>query len=412
MAVIVCIHSLYNRKVKFDISTIALYLSCVIIFELQNIHDLNFYDTIVPYILIMIYCKLKYGDSFIGSSFCTLFMMVIMAIMQFFFSVAIDLLFGANVSEIALYTNLLVLGSSIVILPKFRIYRLRAYVKKWNGFLISLSVFIMGIILYLKIEQRRSGRIQLLSFVLVMPMLAVILRLMVKWLTEEKEKNDLENELQITKSMQEQYDELVKTIRLRQHEFKNHITAIFASHYTYKSYEALVKAQEKYCGGLARENKYNDLLALGDAVLVGFLYEKFCEIENNGVEIKFAIKGKLQNYSISGYYLIEIIAILMDNASQAVQSNAFDRLIQFELFEDAEYYYFKILNPFPYVSYDEIEAWFQMGKSTKGKGRGLGLCRVRRLCAENGCFVSCRNTEADGKNWIEFVFKVRKADKT
>ncbi len=412
MAVIVCIHSLYNRKEKFDISTIALYLSCVIIFELQNTYDFNFYGTIVPYVLIMIYCKLKYEDSFMGSTFCTLFMMVMMAIMQFFFSVAIDLLFSVNVSEIALYTNLLVLGSSIIILPKFRIYRLRAYVKKWNGFLISLSVFIMGIILYLKIEQRRSGRMQLLLFVFVMPMLAVILRLMIKWLTEEKEKYDLENELQITKSMQEQYDELVKAVRLRQHEFKNHITAIFATHYTYKSYDALVKAQEKYCRGLARENKYNDLLSLGDAILVGFLYAKFCEIEENGVEIKFVIKGKLQNYSISGYYLVEIIAILMDNALQAVQSSAFDRLIQFELFEDAEYYYFKTLNPFPYVSYDEIEAWFQMGKSTKGMGRGLGLCRVRMLCEENGCAISCKNTEVDGKNWIEFILIIRKADKT
>lgn len=412
MAVIVCIHCLYNRKVRFDISTIALYLSCVIIFELENVHGLFFGSTALPYLLVIVYCKQKCEDSFIGSSFCTFLMMVMIAIMQFFFSVGIDLLFNANASEIALYTNLLVLGSSIFLLPRFKIYRLRAYVKKWNSFLISLSVFIACIILYMQFKQRKTGKIQLLLFVFAIPMLAVVLGLMIKWLTEEKGKYDAENELQITRSMQERYDELVKAVQLRQHEFKNHIAAVYAMHYTYKSYDTLVKAQIKYCRGVAGENRYNDLLSLGDAVLAGFLYEKFCEIEESGVEVKFAIKGKLQNYSVSVHYLIEIIAILMDNASQAVQNSSFGKLIQFEFFEDAEKYYFKISNPFPYVSYDEIEAWFQIGKSTKGKGRGLGLCRVRRLCGENGCSILYKNREVNGKNWIEFIFITGKADKT
>ena len=73
--------------------------------------------------------------------------------------------------------------------------------------------------------------------------------------------------------MQQPYEELIKTIRLRQHEYKNHLAAILATHYTYKSYDKLVKAQAKYCDRLVQENKFTSLLILGDVVLVGFLHE-------------------------------------------------------------------------------------------------------------------------------------------
>ena len=212
--------------------------------------------------------------------------------------------------------------------------------------------------------------------------------------------------------MYEQYDELVNEVKLRQHDFKNHLAAVFAAHYTYKSYDELVKAQAQYSRGLLQENKYNDLLTLGDTVLVGFLYEKFREIEETGTVVEFKIKGSMQGNCIPVHYVVEMMGILLDNASQAVQGTDFRKAIQFDFTEGKEEVCFKISNPFQRVSYDEIEEWFQIGRSTKGKGRGLGLYRIRNLCKEKGCTISCRNNEIEGINRIEFILAIKKADKS
>ena len=58
----------------------------------------------------------------------------------------------------------------------------------------------------------------------------------------------------------------------------------------------------------------------------------------------------------------------------------------------------------------EMEKWFQMGNSTKGEGRGIGLFHVKKLCEELGCEICCRDVEIEGENWIEFALKIGKAD--
>lgn len=410
MAVIVCVHCLYKRKVKFDISTIALYLSCVILFELENIYGIGFYCTVMAYLLTMIYCIKRYGDSILGAGFSLFLVIILMSIMQFFFIMIIAIFVNVDGATRGLYTNILVLGNCILVLPRSNIYGLRAYVKKRNSFLVLLAIFPLFVVSCIQFQERRFGRIHLLLFVFAVPMLAFFLLLMGKWLKEQEDKCTLEKELQVTKSMQEKYDDLFKIVRMRQHEFKNHLAAILAAHYTYKSYDKLVKAQKEYCDELMEENKYNDLLLLGNSVLIGFLHEKFREIEENGVEVRFTIRGILNECSIPVHHLVEMTGILLDNAFQAVENNDSGRIVQFDFLEDKEVCFLKISNPYVHVSCDEIEAWFRMGKSTKGKGRGVGLYRVRSLCQEEGCNISVRNAETDGINWIEFVLIVEKAD--
>ncbi len=75
------------------------------------------------------------------------------------------------------------------------------------------------------------------------------------------------------------YDDLLLSIRMKEHNFKNHIAALFALSYTTKSYDELVLAQREYYGKIKEENKYVKLLYLGDSIVAGYLYEKFCDVE-------------------------------------------------------------------------------------------------------------------------------------
>lgn len=410
MSVIVCIHCLYHCRLRLDIFTILFVLSCIFIYELAAMCGIGFFYTMAVYCMLILYCIRNFHVSLIEALSSVFLMMMIMAIMQFFFSLMLDLLFDISESERGLLTTASVLGACITVLPKCGIYRLR-FTKKRNRFLLLLLVFPVCMIFYMQYQQRKFGEIQLLLFIFAMPMVILFLVLMGRWIREQNEKYDTQKELQVTRSMQEQYDELIKTVRVRQHEFKNHLAAILATHYTYKSYDRLVTAQEKYCNGLIQENRYNELLTLGDIVLVGFLYEKICEIEKNGIEVRFVIRGRLKENHIPVHHLVEMMGILLDNASQAVQVKEGGRIVKFEFAEDAEHFYFRISNPFSRVSHDEMEAWFLMGRSTKGQGRGLGLYRVRCLCQEDGCYISYRNVEEGYRNWIEFEVIVEKADK-
>lgn len=171
IAAIVCISHLYHQKKKVDIPTAVLILVCVTIYELENAYKLGFYCTIAAYLLITIYCKQKYGDSLIGATYCMFLALIIMTIVQFFFSLFVDLLFGIGEGERAVITNVLVLGSVIWVIPKLKVHRLRLYVKKWSGFLIVLVAFPICMVYYMQLQQRRFREIQLFLFVFAIPML-------------------------------------------------------------------------------------------------------------------------------------------------------------------------------------------------------------------------------------------------
>ncbi len=207
----------------------------------------------------------------------------------------------------------------------------------------------------------------------------------------------------------EDYEELLAKVRLRQHEFKNHMAAVFSAHYTHKTYEKLVLAQEEYCNKLLDENKYNGLLFLGDKVLTGYLYGKFREIEADDIEIHYKVSAKLNKSYVPIYYVIEMLGILLDNAVEAIKTSN-EKVIYFEVCTLEDGYKFSVRNPFPYVSFNEISGWFKYEVSNKDNGRGLGLYHLKCLCEEWKCSLECRNMEIEKNNWIVFVLKFRDAN--
>lgn len=90
---------------------------------------------------------------------------------------------------------------------------------------------------------------------------------------------DSEAELNAYKLYEESYKNLINEIRIRQHEFNNHINAIYNMSSIYRTYEELVENQKKYCEELESDNRYGQLLKLGNTVVIGFLYGKLLEAE-------------------------------------------------------------------------------------------------------------------------------------
>lgn len=102
---------------------------------------------------------------------------------------------------------------------------------------------------------------------------------------------------------------------------------------------------------------------------------------------------------------------IIDNAVEAQESSIEIKQLKFQFMEKEVTYIFTVSNPYLYVSYAEIQSWFQIDKSSKGKHRGLGLYNVKELCEKYDANIVCRNKLDDSENWVEFTLEIAKTDK-
>ena len=293
----------------------------------------------------------------------------------------------------------------VLFLPRIHIDKIKYNSHKAIGLIGMMAGIIFLFILQIKLLRN----VNVVLFIFVMPALLILLIMLVKWTIAQEEVDEMRHEIELTNRMDEKYNELVDDIRIKQHGFKNHITAILSTHYTYKTYEKLVKAQDEYCNVLLKTNKYNNLLQIRNKVLAGFLYEKFQEMEGDGVAIKCETSASVKDCKIPAYYLIEILGILLDNALEATKVTE-RNIIIVAINETENKYSFSVRNISMHVTYEEIENWFHKGASSKGNNRGLGLYQVKRLCQELGCNICCKIVEYEQDSWIEMMLEVTKAD--
>ena len=85
-----------------------------------------------------------------------------------------------------------------------------------------------------------------------------------------------ESEIQMYQMYTRPLEELIREIRARQHEFRNHLNAILNMHLTVDNYDELVRTQADYILSVAddKRNGYLPLLRISDKILAGFLYTK------------------------------------------------------------------------------------------------------------------------------------------
>lgn len=84
-SIVVCIHGIYNRRVKLDIETIALSLMTIGIFELSFLLNVCNAASLFAFVFMIIYCMRKFKDDVWGATVSTLLMLIVIGILQFLF---------------------------------------------------------------------------------------------------------------------------------------------------------------------------------------------------------------------------------------------------------------------------------------------------------------------------------------
>ena len=409
IAMIIGLFRIYGKKFQIDLSVIILILLSISLQETIAMLGISQATTIIFGMLFFVFCKIKFKESVLRTGINIVCIYVIVAICQFIAVLVIGIFIPENEALRALCVNGAVLIFNFFVLPKLGLDTFRNSVKFKNVYTIIVLCIVGGFALSLFIQVRAFKGIRADMFVALIPVIAMLLTVFVKWTNSQKTIERMEAEKESNIHMQQRYDELLQEVRMRQHEFKNQMAAVFSSHYTYKTYEQLVDAQKEYCEILTRENRYNNLLLIGNNILAGFLYEKFKQVEDDQIFLDYKINAKFENISMPMHHLIEVVGILIDNAVEAAKDRE-DKKIYIEAGEDEKACYFTIRNLYPHVSYSEIEQWFRMDYSSKGSGRGIGLFHVKSLCEEWNSKVVCENVRIEDKNWIQFTVVLNKTD--
>lgn len=405
LSIIKCIHCVYGERVKVNSKLLLMMFVFYLSMNVANIFPTEIEWAFFMYFTLEIYCLYAFKRSFKAHIINYTLFLIILTIVEFICSMAMAFAIKDNILLRTMCAGFLAMAVCMILLPCLDLHKLSAWAVKKNIIFYFSLLYICIFVGMMIVQFKMFGGFSAEIFVLGVPLVIFILLISGQWAKYQNFYEQKERELMLYADSKEKNSDLIAKIRLRQHEINNHITAILAMHYTQGTYEELVRAQKEYCEHIKADDKYNSLLPLTSSVLAGFLYDKFKRIEGMGIKVDCNITVKECNAFIPEYYLVEILGILLDNASEAVAQCDLPQKIQVVIQEKENGYTYIVRNPYPYVTYDEMEKWFQYEKSSKGSGRGLGLFHLKGICQEWNSTVRCSNLEHDNLNWIEFVIE-------
>ncbi len=220
---------------------------------------------------------------------------------------------------------------------------------------------------------------------------------------EEKQKKELQLYRLYTKPL----EELVKEIRVKQHEFDNHMNAILNMHVMIDNYEELVAEQSKYVKEIYddRSRQFMQLLKISDKVLAGFLYSKILGAEEF-IQFDIHVGERMIMSEASEHDMIEIVGTLIDNAIEA--STLEHNEIKLVVDSTETKMILEVWNQSNRYTLEELGQFFKKGYSTKNvEGRrGLGLYNAKVLTERYLGDLTVSMEKMQGKDYLCFRVEI------
>lgn len=409
MSIIICLYALYGEKYRFGYKEVILISVDIILMQSIDSGYLPAEASELMLLLIVLFCVWRFGTNKKKLIINNILYIILLSGLQMlsFFIVSCILGEGANKEAHILCVNIVMLIVCIIIARQERLKQISYYFQR-NDVIIR-CVLVLGIVVILIcIYMVKSARGLYIEDYLFPAVAILIICLMTEsWQKYKLKAREKEMELQTYKLYEASYQNLISEIRLRQHEFNNHINAIYSQHLTCKSYKELVDRQREYCEEIIYDNRYERLLKAGDFVLIGFLYGKFIEAEKREIEVEYELKCMELKSTLPMFKLIELMGNLINNAIDASEKCR-EKRMYVSIIENTEEIAIEVRNEHQTLSSKEIIAMFQKGYSSKGEGRGWGLYGLKKMGMEYDFEIICSNVMIETVNWISFSVHLNK----
>lgn len=237
------------------------------------------------------------------------------------------------------------------------------------GMVLLGQTLVLGVLVqYLQFNNIDGVAVTIANIVSVIS--SLIIMVAVKHLLNDDYKNDLiEKQYKTLRSI----DAIIKSARGQRHDFLNHIQAIYGLIQTNHIKEAKLYTQKLWKDA----KEINELINLKWPETSALLHQKTNQAAAQQTIIELDIQTDLAFCRMSPYHLNIVLGNLIDNALEAVKSlDSKERSISLEMTEDGQAYTIRVSNTGSALKKEEIEKIFEPVYSTKGVGRGLGLCSV------------------------------------
>lgn len=396
-SIVLCIHKVIKKKIKFNwISLIDFVIYMMLIFLLEG----TSFGNLILYIYWFIYIRVRMVNTWRQVVKPFAIMMCAIPILQLLIYAAIGkgLTSIFNIYLIGIIINIIIMVFFIIWNEKYLI-ALTNIVTKFRKVIFLILLLLLFIYLMSYFGEYKVVRAYLMDQIAIC--FLIVLLMLILWINAENEKKHKAEELRTYQLYTKTFEDAVATIRMKQHEFDNHINAIKCMHYTIQDIEELFYEQDKYCDRILQDNKYNKLLKLNmSPILSGFLFSKFTAASAHDINIEYEIQDIIIEH-IAINDLIEIIGILFDNAVDALKEQG-DKEMEVKLKKVENKFLFSVANISGWKTNNEIEKFFEYGYSTKGKEHGLGLYRVNILLKKYKANIQAENITKNDINYLCF----------
>lgn len=411
IAVLLLLHTLYGKKICWNIYSIAFVVIDYILMLATKLFGVSQNLSVMIYPLLAIYCfvqfKSKIQEIIVNIVLAVIMLLGIQLIPLLVFGILGELLIGYENVAIVI-SNLIILIIAIVLYKKVDLHTISLTFQR-NSKLIGLILLLESTLVFLLIFQYKNayGKVPI-KYTVISGIMVLIIILCIHGLLYRIKYQEKQAELEAYKTYSAAFSDLITQIRVRQHEFDNHISALCNLHYICKDYDELVQEQSKYAKDVISNNRFHKLLVSGNPVIAGFLYGKLSSIQEQGIEVTYTFHISEFTSKIPVYLVVELVGNLLKNAVEAVKTQQVEKQIHLSCTENENEFCLGVRNRSEKIPLDEIGRFFEKGYSSKGSGRGLGLYNVKEICEKYGVDIVCDNTEIDDKNWFLIELHIKK----
>lgn len=411
IAVLLLLHTLYGKKICWNIYSIAFVVIDYILMLATKLFGVSQNLSVMIYPLLAIYCfvqfKSKIQEIIVNIVLAVIMLLGIQLIPLLVFGILGELLIGYENVAIVI-SNLIILIIAIVLYKKVDLHTISLTFQR-NSKLIGLILLLESTLVFLLIFQYKNayGKVPI-KYTVISGIMVLIIILCIHGLLYRIKYQEKQAELEAYKTYSAAFSDLITQIRARQHEFDNHISALCNLHYICKDYDELVQEQSKYAKDVISNNRFHKLLVSGNPVIAGFLYGKLSSIQEQGIEVTYTFHISEFTSKIPVYLVVELVENLLKNAVEAVKTQQVEKQIHLSCTENENEFCLGVRNRSEKIPLDEIGRFFEKGYSSKGSGRGLGLYNVKEICEKYGVDIVCDNTEIDDKNWFLIELHIKK----
>lgn len=362
----------------------------------------EWYASIIAALLMLVMCHFLYKRKFVETIYIYLISTVIIIAINVLNLIPI-MLVVSNIEVnfinglIAQSLNLVLVLAIVKWVPIYYIYRF-VLIKNRVFEYIIINAFITVFLLLIYWNIDLEGILENLVAITALSLIIIFINFTIL-------KNSLMNEHAYNKlKVNEQYlpiiDELISDIRMRQHDFKNHLQALNMMIYASKDKEDMIKRFESYHGQIAYKEEINEFLKYSNKVIAGFLYGKKSQAEAQNIKFNIFINEHTSESKVHDYEWIEILGILIDNA---IETGVEDNEIIVIIDKEEDMNMLMVKNKHPYLEKEVIHNMFNKGVSSKSKvkiSRGYGLYNVKKIISKYKGSIEAYNEAGPEKNFV------------